>query len=237
MKKTADTSHKAHLSCGRRHAARSAHEVREWLAASPGRGAERRRAEVGDDSGSDAAGRPGGRRPLAQLTGGAEIRGSAETTWDAPATTPAKTAAGPMAADGAAPDRPSAVSAPGVRECADTPACQGCAPACMVDPSAQRETGAWRPGCRTRLTRGSGARLPVRGTRLDGWRGARAAHSHGPRNRQGAYCAADGTAIQRAPRISRLSLCETLSNVQDLLTATLSNHPTVYSNIFRFVMT
>ncbi len=231
MEKTADTSHKAHMSCGMRRTARSAHEVRGWLAAPPaGCDAETRRAEADDDSGSNAAGRPGGPCPLAQVTGAAEITRIAETRAAGRAAAAARAAA-------PAEIRPSVVSAPRIRECAVTPACQGCVPACMVDPSARRETGAWRPGCRTRLTRGSGVRLPVRGTRRDGRRGARAAHCHGLGKRQGAYGAANGTAIQRAPRISRLSLCESLSNVQDLLAATSSNQSSVYSNIFRFVMT
>jgi hypothetical protein len=206
------------MSRARRQAAPSPREL--WQAApAAGRGADARLldspcGEAGDDSGSDAKGRPRSTRtPDTVMAAGG----------------------GPAAAcrvDASARRVPGARRPGGTARTVET-----ATPGSPLAGVPARETERSAGDCRATLTRGSGVPLPVRGARRGAWRAIRMAHGHQSGKGQEAYFPADGTGVRRTTGIARLSRCESPICAQDLQSATLGNRTHTKSNLFGFVMT
>jgi hypothetical protein len=229
MEKSAVASHKSHMSCATRLAARSLHDTGEWQAAPTGHGAEAPCAGAADDAGSDASGSPACCLPPATAT---------VTRWAFMAACRVDESALPVARAW----RPGR-TAPGTAGTPHTVGAAHMSGRAHGPGTAQTATmpGTATPGettdRRQALTRGGGIPRPSRGARWGARQAASAANHRQLGKGQRAYFTADGTAVKAAARPSRLSRGESLIHAQDLQSATLSDLISTKSNIFKFVMT
>jgi len=213
MEKPAITSYKSHMSCAEGLAARSPNDSGGSQAGPPRRG-----AEAGDDSGSDASGSTSCRRLPVTAT---------VTSWAFMAACRVDTSA--RCKPGAA-DRPDGTARGSIARQEEHPMPAGTAD--LADGMTPAVTA-----CRPTLTRGGGIPRPVRGAQRGARQAASAANDRQLGKGQGAYFPADGTVVQSAVRVPRLSRGESRTYALDLQSATLCNLAYTKSNIFEFVMT
>jgi hypothetical protein len=228
MEKSATTSHKSHMSCIGRLTARSPQETGGWQSIPPGRDAEAPGAEAGDDGGSDTPGSPGDYR-LSTMAMATRWAFMAECRVDESAW-PQSRVRRPGRITPETPETPDTASTAAMATMPATATPQASAARRPADAGLRRaaarrahraEPAAGNSG--PARTRGGGISHPARGARRGAWQAASAANRRQLGKGQGAYFPADGTEVQGAARVLRLSRRESLIYAQDLQSATLSD--------------